>query len=102
MGQWVRLCGVGEAPAPGNVAEFAPQGVALCIANSQGKLAAVDNLCPHRGGPLSEGWLEDGKVVCPWHAWAFDLKSGECLEERSQVKVYALRLEDQDVLVEID
>ncbi len=102
MGQWVRLCGAGEAPSPGNVAEFTPQGVALCVANSQGELAAVDNVCPHRAGPLSEGWLEDGKVVCPWHAWAFDLKSGECLEERSQVKVYAVRREGDEVFVEID
>jgi phenylpropionate dioxygenase-like ring-hydroxylating dioxygenase large terminal subunit len=40
--------------------------------------AAVDE-CPHRGGRLSQGWLEDGCLVCPYHGWRFD-SSGACVE----------------------
>jgi nitrite reductase/ring-hydroxylating ferredoxin subunit len=43
-----------------------------------GELIVTDESCPHRGGPLSEGALRDGGVVCPWHWFVFDLGTGEC------------------------
>jgi len=43
-----------------------------------GELIVTDESCPHRGGPLSEGALREGGVVCPWHWFVFDLVSGEC------------------------
>jgi len=48
----------------------------LCIANINGVIRALDNECPHRGGPLAEGLIEDGKLICPWHAWSFDPATG--------------------------
>jgi len=38
---------------------------------------AVDNRCLHTGGPLADGWVVDGCVVCPWHGWVYDLGTGE-------------------------
>jgi len=102
MAQWVRLCGAGEIPGEGSVGTYAAQGVEVCVANHDGEIAAVDNRCPHRHGPLGEGWLEDGKVVCPWHAWGFDLRSGECLEERSRVKVFAVKREGDELLIDLE
>lgn len=102
MANWVRLCAAAETPADGQAKEVDVQGVAICLANANGSLAAVDNVCPHRAGPLAEGWIEEGKIVCPWHAWGFDLKSGACVEERSQVRVYPLREEGSDVLIDIE
>lgn len=101
MENWIRLCAVGEAPAAGQAKEVEVQGVAVCLANADGSLAAVDNVCPHRAGPLAEGWIEEGKIVCPWHAWGFDLKSGVCREEHSQVKVYPLREDGGDLLIQL-
>ena len=37
----------------------------------------IDGVCPHEGGPLGEGSIEDGRVVCPWHGYAFDVHTGE-------------------------
>jgi nitrite reductase/ring-hydroxylating ferredoxin subunit len=42
-----------------------------------GKFYAISNSCTHRGGPLNEGELEDGKVVCPWHGGEFDVMTGK-------------------------
>jgi nitrite reductase (NADH) small subunit len=39
---------------------------------------AIDNLCPHRGAPLHEGFVTDGFVTCPWHQWQFQLNDGVC------------------------
>ena len=101
MSEWVKLCSQSQAPAAGSVGEYAAAGVDVCLANSEGKLSAVDNWCPHRHGPLGQGWLEDGKVVCPWHAWGFDLATGDCPEERSRVTVFPLKHEGDDILIDI-
>ena len=52
MAQWVRLCGVSEAPSVGRVVEAEVDGVGICLANVNGELSALDNWCPHRRGPL--------------------------------------------------
>lgn len=48
----------------------------VAIFRVEGQLYAIDDICPHRGGPLSDGDIEDGMVICPLHAWGFDLKTG--------------------------
>ena len=101
MGEWVRLCGQGEAPGEGEVREMAAGGRAVCVARHEGQLHALDNVCPHRQGPLGEGWLEGGAVLCPWHAWAFDLHTGEASAERSRVDVFALREREDFVEIEL-
>ncbi len=101
MAQWVRLCGVGDAPSEGQVAEIFVGKVQVCLARLGGELKALDNLCPHRQGPLGQGWIEGRAVVCPWHSWAFDLDTG-CADypDGEKVAVYPLKVEGEDVLVE--
>ena len=102
MRRWVRLCSLAEAPREGAVVHAEAEGVELCLARVGGTLAAVDNVCPHRQGPLSEGWIEGNAVVCPWHSWAFDLGTGIAEPpERARVAVFPVRLDREDVLVEI-
>ncbi len=102
MADWVRLCSVAEAPAEGQVAEASANGVQVCLARAGGKLSAVDNLCPHRQGPLGQGWLEGAAVVCPWHSWAFDLESGLAEYPAGEsVRVFPVKLEGEDVLVDL-
>ena len=50
--------------------------MAICLANVNGELSALDNICPHRQGPLGQGWMEGEAVICPWHSWAFNVKTG--------------------------
>src|SRR5437899_9582795 len=66
-----------DLPASGKVKEFFAAGRFLCIANVEGEICATDNVCPHWGGPLGQGVIEDGKLICPWHGWQFDLRTGE-------------------------
>jgi nitrite reductase (NADH) small subunit len=102
VSEWVRLCGAAEAPGTNEVMEAEARGVPICLANVEGKLSAVGNVCPHRQGPLGGGWIEDGAVLCPWHAWAFDVTTGEAAApEKGRVEVYPVKVEGEDVLVEI-
>jgi nitrite reductase (NADH) small subunit len=101
MEQWVKLCPVADAPQPGKLVHYEVQGVDVCLANVDGRLSAMDNWCPHRHGPLSEGWIEGDRVVCPWHAWAFEVATGNCPEERACVDVFPVKQDGDDVLVNI-
>lgn len=102
MQQWVHLCAVKDAPAPGEVTEVEAGGVPVCLANVEGTLHALDNVCPHRQGPLGQGWIEGRAVLCPWHAWAFDTTTGIAEEpEHAKVRVFALRTEADDLLVDL-
>ena len=93
---FVNLCPLNQLPATGEMREIATAGKVLCLANDGGRYAAVDNACPHRGGPLAEGTLEQGSVLCPWHAWAFDLQTGYADHDRSsKVAVYPVRIEGE-------
>jgi nitrite reductase (NADH) small subunit/3-phenylpropionate/trans-cinnamate dioxygenase ferredoxin subunit len=61
---------------------------------------AIDDLCPHMGASLAEGYVEDDTVTCPWHAWRFCIKDG-AWEDNPRVKVecFEVKIEGDDVLV---
>jgi len=103
MAQWVRLCGVEDAPKEGAVCEKRAGEFDLCLARMDGELKAVDNWCPHRRGPLGQGWIEGKAVVCPWHSWAFDLTTGLAdYPEGEKVVVFPVKVEGDDVLVDVE
>ncbi|MEO9512188.1 MAG: thiamine pyrophosphate-binding protein [Flavobacteriaceae bacterium] len=49
----------------------------ICLTHYKGKFSALDNACPHQGGPLGEGSIENGMLRCPWHGWDFDPCNGQ-------------------------
>jgi nitrite reductase (NADH) small subunit len=98
--EWVRVCAASDAPADGSLLRVEAAGRELCLANVGGTLRAVDNICPHRQGPLNEGWIENGEVVCPWHGWSFSPETGKCTNATGCVKVYPVKIESGSLLVE--
>ncbi|MBZ5521013.1 MAG: Rieske (2Fe-2S) protein [Acidobacteriia bacterium] len=98
----VKIATRSELPACGEVKEFLASGKMLCVANIDGEIHAMDNVCLHWGGPLGQGRIEDGKVVCPWHGWKFDPKTGEGPPRASgRLKVHKVRIEGEEVFVEL-
>lgn len=57
---------------------YLEDGRQVALFHLDGQFYAMDNSCPHRGGPLGEGEIEGGLVACPWHGWQFDIKTGQC------------------------
>ena len=51
-------------------------GRSVAVFNVGGRFYAIDNVCPHRGGPLGEGDVEGAIVICPWHGWRWDVTTG--------------------------
>jgi nitrite reductase/ring-hydroxylating ferredoxin subunit len=97
----VKVATVADVPAgTGRVVEVAGKDIALF--NVGGRFFAIDNQCPHRGGPLGEGDLEGTVVVCPWHAWRWDVTAGINVNNPAvKVGCYPVVVEGPDVFVEV-
>ena len=100
MEQFTKLAPLSDLPAPNEAKELPCADKMICVANVGGQFFALDNTCIHQGGPLGEGVIEKGKIVCPWHGWAYDLKTGELAPGKPGVKPYPLKIENGEVLIE--
>lgn len=99
---FVKLTVAADLPPTNEAKEFSCNGKEICVANVDGIYTAMHNICPHRGGPLGQGMIERGKLICPWHAWAWDTKTGATDQNPNMnVAIYPIRIEDGDVLIEL-
>lgn len=102
MSQFVRICSQAELPALGEVREFLVGDRPLCVANVEGTIAVLDGVCPHEEGPLSEGTIEGHRVVCPWHSYAFDVRTGESEQDPNvKARVFEAVVEDGELRAKI-
>jgi nitrite reductase (NADH) small subunit len=102
MSEFTKLTTQSELPPPNEAREFPCGDKVICVANVNGQFSAMDNVCLHRGGPLGQGVVEKGKVVCPWHGWAYDPKTGQATHNpAAKVAVYPMKIENGEVWVEI-
>lgn len=86
------------APGTGKAVIVGEREIALF--NVGGRFYALDNTCPHQGGPLAEGWLDGAVVTCPWHAWTFKLSDGKMtLGDFAGVDTFEVRVEGDDVRI---
>ena len=100
--KWYPAANAGEIPErEGRKVKFRDLEVAVFYIN--GEYRAIDNICPHRGGPLADGIVAGESVFCPLHNWKFDLKSGCALSGGTgQVKTYPVKLIDNKICIAFD
>jgi NAD(P)H-dependent nitrite reductase small subunit len=64
---------------------------------------ALNNICPHRGAPLHDGFVQNGQVTCPWHQWQFGLADGVCRNIKGpRVAAYPVEIRDGTVWVDLE
>jgi nitrite reductase/ring-hydroxylating ferredoxin subunit len=84
--------------APGSALVVESGRYEVALFDVGGELRAYENACPHQGGPIGEGQIEDGCVVCPWHAWRFNLSDGKMtLGDFAALRRFEVRVEGSDV-----
>jgi nitrite reductase (NADH) small subunit len=99
---FIKIATPAELPALGEAREFEVAGKTICVANVNGTITAMENSCVHMGGPLGQGYVEGGKIVCPWHGWEYDPHTGALEGDmKTRLDVYAIKVEDGNVLVDV-
>ena len=89
-----KLC-LADEVEEGKSKPFTVEGTHIAIFKNEGVFNAVDNRCPHMGYPMSEGTVRDGILICHWHHWEFDLKTGGCfLTTGDDLKSFPLKVEE--------
>ena len=87
---------------PGSVMEAQVGDGTYAVCNAGGEIHAVDGICPHAGGPLGQGALHGTTLVCPWHAWEYDCRSGvNEMDDALQLTTVPVKIEGDDILLEI-
>ncbi len=78
------------------------EGRSIAVFHADGSFYAIDNTCPHRGGPLADGPISGTTVTCPWHGWGFDCTTGQStLSPTVGVTAYKVVVDGTDVQVEL-
>lgn len=100
MADFIKVAKLDEIPTDtGKLVDA--DGVSIALFKIGDEVFAIDSACPHQGGPMNEGGVHDGKAMCPWHGWEFDLKTGACsFNDAIKVGTYPVKLEGEDVFVQ--
>jgi nitrite reductase/ring-hydroxylating ferredoxin subunit len=87
---------------PGAVAQVKAGGREIALCHAADGVYAIDGVCPHRNGPLGQGALHGHAVVCPWHAWEFDCRTGQSdADSALRLATYRVVIENGEILVEL-
>lgn len=102
MAELKKVATVADVPA-GTAKAVNVDGKKIALFNINGSFFAIDDTCTHRGGPLSEGDVEEFKVTCPWHGATYDVKTGKVLGPPAAQGVarYNVTVEGSDIKIEV-
>ena len=96
------VVGKAQDVPPGEARVLEAGDTTVAVFNVGGQLYAIDNACPHRGGPLGEGDVDGPLVSCPWHAWRWDVTTGANANNPAiRVACYAVSVDGADLVVEV-
>lgn len=90
--------------APGQMLYVEVDGLPIALANVGGTIYAFGDACRHEGGPLSSGVLRDEIVTCPWHGWAYNVRTGRSVIPPVGLRVptYEVRIDGDNILLVLD
>ena len=92
MTAYIDIAALDDIPRQGARVVKTAQGCIAIFRTANDQVFAIDDRCPHKGGPLSEGIVHGTSVTCPLHAAVFDLTTGQGTDDW-QVKTHAVRVE---------
>ena len=102
MSEFISVADVASLP-PGHRRTVHVRGREFAVFNVAGEFFAIDNTCPHKGGPLGAGLVKDTRVFCPMHGWEFEIKTGACVTRADRpVKSYPTQVRDGQVQICIE
>lgn len=97
----MKVAALSQVP-PESVVEVVVDDQPYAICRTGNAVHALSGVCLHRGGPLGQGQIHNGHVLCPYHLWAFDCASGAYDYDPSRrVPTFEVKIEDGDILIQV-
>jgi len=101
VAEFVKVARAGDIP-PGSGITVEVGDKPIALFNCDGAFYAIDDSCPHQGGPLGEGEVEGSIVACPWHEWRYDVRTGVNVDDDTcKVATYPVKIDGDDLLIEL-
>jgi nitrite reductase/ring-hydroxylating ferredoxin subunit len=101
MTEFVHACALSDL-SEGKPKSCQVSGKTVTLVKSSDRVFALDAVCPHRGGPLAEGFVQDDCLFCPWHGWGFNLATGDYVGSPGiGVRTHPTELNDDSVMVKV-
>lgn len=101
--KWVAIGSIDDIPRRGARCVATPNGRIAVFRTADDRVFAIDDCCPHKGGPLSQGIVHGAAVTCPLHNWTISLESGEAEgADEGSVRTIPVRIEDGRLFIAPD
>lgn len=100
--KWHKVLDNVEELPEGRVMSVTAEHQGICLTHFEGRFSALDNRCPHQGGPLGEGSIENGLLRCPWHGWDYHPCTGKAPGFDDGVDTFLTKVEDGAVYVGLE
>src|SRR5258708_24908204 len=98
---FIKVAEVAQVP-PESVIEVLVANEPYAICHTGGALRALSGVCLHRGGPLGQGQIHEGRVVCPYHLWEFDCATGEYhYDPTKRLPIFEVKVEGNDIYLQV-
>ena len=100
-GNWVAIGSLSDVPLLGSRRVIAGDTTIAIFRTAEREVYALEDKCPHKQGPLSQGIVHDGCVTCPLHNWVISVKTGEAQgADEGKVKSFPVRLDGEIILLD--
>lgn len=99
---WVAVGNITDIPRRGARCVETPQGKIAVFRTAEDRVFAIDDHCPHKGGPLSQGIVHGAAVTCPLHNWVISLETGKALgADEGVVRTIPIRIEGDKIFIAV-
>jgi nitrite reductase (NADH) small subunit len=100
---WIAIGTIADIPLRGARCVDTPQGKIGVFRTAEDQVFAIEDHCPHKGGPLSQGIVHDASVTCPLHNWVFSLETGKAQgADEGSVRTIRLKVEHGRLFIALE
>ncbi len=102
MSNWINIAALDDIPPRGARVVKSSLGCVAIFRTGDDTVFALDDACPHKNGPLSEGIVHGNAVTCPLHNWVIDLETGQAKgADKGHVNTYEIKVENGRILLDV-
>ena len=103
MMNWIAIGSLSDIPRRGARCVDTPEGKIAIFRTADDQVYAIDDHCPHKGGPLSQGIVHGTAVTCPLHSWVISLETGKALgADEGAVRTIPVRVEGERLFIALE